>query len=742
MAGYILAKLTSPTLWARYTTLCHTSLELICIFIAVSSFLTVWHTYDRNPPVNHVIGFGFLVVALFDLFHTYYFTYYFPGYNLYPPGYYDLSVRYWILGRFAEAVTLLICTARPLHLRINKWAGLLFSTALAAGAGYTVLNFRGLMPVMFTGDGLTPVKIVLEYVIIALFLTGLFQLKDKVNSRDMLTYRYIFLALLIAIPAELCFTMYENITSFSNTLGHILKITYYYYLFRGIFVSAVNYPYKKLEEAGKYTANILNGLPIGLATYDNNFRLSFINKKAQNLFGLKEEEMLGLPVEEVCAKIYGTENIEEPLVRQVSRTPEAVKNRIITIANENNPGLKLQIEARQLETDGFLLLITEAKKEQQLENLQLQTQTILNSISNLVVLVNQKNNIIMCNRAFSDAVEMDAGHIPGRNLEELYRLLQFKKKEESPKGIPGEEINKAFEVSFITAKGNRKELVLQSAPISNVDGEVIGGIVVASDITALKKEQQKLQQREKLALLGEMAAGVVHEIKNPLTTIKGFGRLIASKAGDKIIRDYACIIESTANDVNKVVSDFLAFAKPRPPVLKPISLNDLIQSMRLMLESHLFIKGVDFNFIPSTEEKTVMADESQIKQVILNMIENAIEAVDGCQNPRLAITTGLTDTKDEMFITISDNGKGMPLEHKLKVGTPFFTTKDKGTGLCLSICYQIVNEHGGRIGAESEPGKGTAFTISLPCKMTGKQHKTHTTQPYTGSPTVSQGLAL
>ncbi|MCL6477156.1 MAG: PAS domain S-box protein [Peptococcaceae bacterium] len=626
VAVFILTKIISPTLWTRHTALCHTSLELLCIFIALSSFLTVWHTYDRNPPVNHAIGFGFLVVALFDLFHTFYF----PGYNNYPPGYYDLSVRYWILGRFAEAITLLICAVRPLRLRINKWAVLLFSTALAAGAGYIVLDFPGLMPVLFTKEGLTPVKIALEYIIIALFLTGLYQLRDKVNRRDMLTYRYIFMALLIAIPAELCFTMYKNITSFSNTLGHVLKIIYYYYLFRGIFVSAVNYPYKKLEEAGKYTASILND----------------------------------------------------------------------------------------------------------------QTQTILNSISNLVVLVNQEKNIIMCNRAFADAVEMNTKHILGMNLEELYSLLQFKKKETPPKDIPGEEINKPLEVSFITAKGNRKELVLQSAPISNVDGEVIGGIVVASDITDLKKEQQKLLQREKLAMLGEMAAGVVHEIKNPLTTIKGFSHLIASKAGDEMIRDYARIIESTANDVNKVVSDFLTFAKPRPPVLRPISLNDLIRSMMLMLESHLFIKGVGFNFIPSVEEKMVMADETQIKKVILNMVENAVEAVEGCRDSRLAITTGLSDTKDEMFITISDNGKGMSPEDRLKAGTPFFTTKDKGTGLGLSICYQIVNEHGGRISAESEPGKGTAFTISLPCKTTGKQHKTHIKQAFAGGFAVLEDIAL
>lgn len=713
VAGYLSATILSPTLWARYTTICHTIIGLICIFIALSSFLTVWYTYNSNPPANQIMGFGFLSVAIFDMFHTLYF----PGLNLFPPGYYDLTTRYWILSRFAEAAVLLICSLKTLSIKVNKWAGLILSTALTLGLCNLIFYFPGMMPVLLTGQGPTPVKIALEYVIMAMFLSSLYNLKYIVDSRDILTYRYISLALLIAIPAELCFTLFTTITSFHNTLGHILKVIYYYYLFRGFFVSAITYPYEKLEEAGRYMAEILNGLPIGIVTYDKNFRLSFINRKVLEIPGYKEEELRGLTAEQVASKFYVEDDTEELIVKQLARASKPIRNKIKTIKNKS-AYMKISIDAQRLDNGDSLILLTEAKKEQELENLKLQTRTILNSLSNLVVLFDAGNRVIMCNRAFESAVEMNRLDILGMKKNHLQKLLQFRMKEAPARTIPEEYPKEAYETSFTTASGKRRELVLQYAPISNVDGEKIGVILVASDVTELKQEQHKLQQWEKMALLGEMAAGIVHEIKNPLTTIKGFSSIITSKAHDEVIKSYARIIESTANDVNRVVSDFLAFARPRSPILMEVSLNDLVKSMRLMLESHLFIKGVDLNFFLSDEEKRVLADKDQIKQVILNVVKNAVEAMSETKNPRLNISTGLNDKKDEMFITISDNGRGMTSEDRLKAGTPFYTTKENGTGLGLSICYQIANKHGGRISIKSEPFRGTSLTISLPCRVT------------------------
>ncbi|MCL6610279.1 MAG: PAS domain-containing protein [Peptococcaceae bacterium] len=345
----------------------------------------------------------------------------------------------------------------------------------------------------------------------------------------------------------------------------------------------------------------------------------------------------------------------------------------------------------------------------------LQTGTILNSLDNIVVIVDRKNKIIMCNRAFETTFEMNADDILDKDIESFFNLIELNDRVFSPEDLHGRAPAGPLEASFTTPGGDRRELVVHFAPISGPDGEAEGGIVVASDITALKRDQQFLQQREKLALLGEMAAGVVHEIRNPLTAIKGFSHIIAARAQDEIIRNYAGIIESTANEVNKVVSDFLSFARPQSPVLQEISVNKLIQKMRLPLENNLSMNGITLNISLAEAERNVMADEAQIRQAILNIINNSVDALNGSENPRLAISTCLSEAKDEMVITISDNGRGMTPEERLMAGTPFFTTKGR-TGLGLSICYQIVNQHGGRISVESEPGAGTAFALSLPCK--------------------------
>jgi PAS domain S-box-containing protein len=329
-------------------------------------------------------------------------------------------------------------------------------------------------------------------------------------------------------------------------------------------------------------------------------------------------------------------------------------------------------------------------------------------------MIDSNGTIIMCNTALEEAVEMGAEDILGMNILDFMELIQFSRKDLANKDLNESDINAIYEASFITPNGDKKEIILQFAPIHNVDGELIGVIVVASDITILKKEQQREQQQEKLALLGQMATGIVHEIKNPLTSILGFSQVITLKSQDEKIKGYARLIEKEVHGLNKIVSDFLAFAKPRSPILNEVSLNDIVDSMKLMLETNVVGKGIKISYHLVENIKPVMADENQIKQVILNIVKNAIDVLKGTDNPEIKISSGYSQIMNESFITIFNNGKSMSEEEKRMVGTPFFTTKKKGTGLGLSICHQIMKEHGGRIDFESEPGIGTSFTLHLP----------------------------
>ena len=164
-----------------------------------------------------------------------------------------------------------------------------------------------------------------------------------------------------------------------------------------------------------------------------------------------------------------------------------------------------------------------------------------------------------------------------------------------------------------------------------------------------------------------------------------------------------------------VIGDLLKFAKPCHPVLREISVMELIESIRYIVDSNTLIKGININYFLADTGHKILADAEQIRQVILNIVQNAIEAMTGTQEPCMKIITGWDNNTDEVYITISNNGEPIPAENLAKLGNPFFTTKEKGTGLGLSISYHIIRQHHGHITVDSGEDRETSFTIYLPC---------------------------
>ncbi|MBU7007411.1 MASE3 domain-containing protein [Phosphitispora fastidiosa] len=711
IAAIAIARLASPQIWANHSNLCHAMLELTCIFIAVVIFLVVWFTYERSGsgPYNHLIGFGFVAVAVFNIFHVIYY----PDFNLYPDGRRDLTLYYWTLSSFAEGIMLLIGTLKLCKARINKWVGLTTSLVSALGISYLILFFPERLPLLATENAVvTPVKTAFEYFIIAIFIVVLWNTARNSAGTQDAPSKYIILAVMFVVLTELCSTLPNALSPFFSTFRHILKIISYFFLFRGIFVNAVTFPYDKLEHSQKYLNSILNGLPLGLITYNSDFRLSFANLRAREILGCEHEDIKGLSTAETSEKFY-TENSRH-LPDNSLEAAGQIFEQLGTVKNKCGEPVRLDIDVQRLEPGGFLYIFDEAAKAEQLENLVLQTRPIFSSLSNPVVIFDRNKEIIWYNRGFLSATEMNTSDILGISSRQLLKSLKFSKKKLPSGTLPKMCPSRTFEISVVTPKGTKKELILHASSILSTSGKLMGYIAIASDITAANIAKEKLRQQEKLVVLGQMAAGIVHEIRNPLTTIQGFTQLIQAKTAEQSTREFTHIIQGSVGDVNRVVTDFLSFAKPCPCNLKPVSLTLLMNSLRLMLETHSFMQGVDISLITSPGEKMVLADESQIKQVILNIVKNAIEAMSGTKTPKLLITTGIKNLTEEMFIKITDNGRGMTSEEKIRLGTPFFTTKDTGTGLGLSICYQIIREHGGRIEVESSPGKGTTFSILLP----------------------------
>ncbi|MHB8770742.1 MAG: sensor histidine kinase [Syntrophales bacterium] len=223
---------------------------------------------------------------------------------------------------------------------------------------------------------------------------------------------------------------------------------------------------------------------------------------------------------------------------------------------------------------------------------------------------------------------------------------------------------------------------------------------------------EKLEQ-EKALLLEKMAPVLAHEIRNPLGSIKGAAQVLRSEAESAEQRNLLDVITEEVNRLNRVVSQFLDYARPYTPDLRPRSVNAVIEKAMAVLEANSISAGIDIDLELHPHLPLVPMDQEQIHQVILNIGINAIEAMP--KGGTLTIRTSRieSDTGDAVGISIRDTGAGIPRETLRQIFTPFFTTKERGVGLGLAVCQRIIRSHGGRIRVKSIPGRGTIFYIRL-----------------------------
>lgn len=221
----------------------------------------------------------------------------------------------------------------------------------------------------------------------------------------------------------------------------------------------------------------------------------------------------------------------------------------------------------------------------------------------------------------------------------------------------------------------------------------------------------QMSRAEHLATLGELAAGLAHEIRNPLAGIAGVIEIIGR---DLPIESPACAVvkevKQEAIHINRILTDLLETARPKQPNFQRANLEHTIEHAIMFAREQATTRSIDLKFVRQGDVRLVEHDPGQIHQVLLNMLLNAIQAVS--RNGRIVVT--LDGREDSAAISIADNGPGIPPETLKNIFRPFFTTKGHGTGLGLSLAKRIVEDHGGRIGVASIPGQGTTFVVYLP----------------------------
>jgi len=262
-----------------------------------------------------------------------------------------------------------------------------------------------------------------------------------------------------------------------------------------------------------------------------------------------------------------------------------------------------------------------------------------------------------------------------------------------------------------------RRLIERSArPVWGPGGCRAGWLEVYRDITGQRTMHSKLLQTEKMAALGQLVSGITHELNNPLTSIMGYAQLLLSRSlPPERIADVRLIYEE-AERASRIVKNLLTFARETKPVREPVDLNETIERTMALRGYELKVENIVVELHLDPRLPSILADATQMQQVILNLVVNAEQAIQqGRGSGHISVRSGRW-LANRVFLEVSDDGPGIAPEVASRIFDPFFTTKavGVGTGLGLSIVYGIVREHGGEISMESLPGRGAKFRIELP----------------------------
>jgi len=372
------------------------------------------------------------------------------------------------------------------------------------------------------------------------------------------------------------------------------------------------------------------------------------------------------------------------------------------------------------------------KKINEAENIKNLQDSILENISSGVIVIDTHGNIILFNRAAEEITNISKDEALGKSYLEI---------------LCREENNKSALFTLTTGKeshhrqkiiedkeNNRKHVEFSTSIIKDSKNKILGVVEVINDISQVKKLQERITHVETLAALGEMAASVAHEIRNPLSGIGGFAGLLDRQLEKTDARrEYIKPIIEGVNRLNNIVSNLLTYTRPQNLRVSQVNLNETILEILDFFEFSIStnVKKIKIEKKLSEINPQILIDTQLFQQTMINLLKNAYEAVED-KKGLIVIKTEISvphemndilddDEKEELIkmfsfveISITDNGYGIEEEIVRKLFNPFFTTKDDGNGLGLAICKKIVQLHKGDIFVVSQKNEGTTFTVTLP----------------------------
>ena len=349
---------------------------------------------------------------------------------------------------------------------------------------------------------------------------------------------------------------------------------------------------------------------------------------------------------------------------------------------------------------------------------------LVSGLPDALVGVDTELRVILWNPAAEDLLGRSARRVLGRTLKEVFPPETSLVRHLTDTLATGESRSESSAV-VEGLDGRPVHVSVVTAPLAGRTGAVTSAVAVVRDISRLRQLEAEVRRGETLAAAGQMAIGLAHEIRNPLSAIRGAAQLMQRELGDEARwGEYTSVLLKEVTRVNSIIEMLLDVGRPVTLRVVPLNVHQLLERVALLLEEEAASRRITFvrRYDPSLPP--ILADEDRIMQVFHNLVRNAIEAMPG--GGRLTLVTRLSmnplfakvdlgqGQRSMAEIQIADEGVGIPEETRAKLFTPFFTTKERGLGLGLALCHRIVDEHRGAIQVASEPGRGTAMSCFLP----------------------------
>ncbi len=458
----------------------------------------------------------------------------------------------------------------------------------------------------------------------------------------------------------------------------------------------------------------------------------------QKPFNLERHECIETLVVKTGRTVYIRDYSSDDRVTYLDRKVSVKQNRFATIAvplnfRESVIGL---IEA---DRGGYPLILTEedikhlsifanqasivienTRLHEQLVNERNFAENVVESSPNCVLVVNCDGTIRIINEMNENFFELDKDKVVGLPASEVFEAPVAGVIRDALEGR-----NEEGRELVIRKKGREKAVLsVSSSQLRSRDGTVLGAVLIARDITEAKRSEEWLRRMDRPTSLGQLSAGIAHEIRNPLASINFNVQFLARqiRPDEKTRR----IIDDTLTGVERIkglVKGMLDFCRPAPPILKSESINRAVEDAVSLLDSQFRKHNVQVVLTLAPEAPNIVFDNQQIHQVFVNMLLNAMQAMPQGGTVRIESRVEQDPKKPrrQLIVTFGDSGVGIPKEDFQKIFDPFFTTKPEGTGLGLSIAHKILEQHGAVIEVKSREGQGTTFILRFPIDE-GRDH--------------------